>query len=230
MATTRSTKKATSSQRDTTKPAAPTPRKTAAKKPSPRKRNAKKTLPTRPAEWMTDGQGYAIVAARLVGIDTPRIQDWTDHRDGTVTRALRDGTLHYNTRTRTLRWQAVCRMGAFHTYRLDDPGMAMDARMRAATCSQPHADLTHIRPLGDDELTELGVHTGTTLAEQPAGEEAITETIPAPVPDRRRRALGDDLTRSRAAAADTQPLSRTEIEAGLAARADHDTPKEHPEP
>jgi hypothetical protein len=44
------------------------------------------------------------------------------------------------------------------------------------------------------------------------------------------RALGDALTRARSATAETQPLSAQDIAEGLAARADNDTAKEHPQP
>ncbi|MFR9794177.1 hypothetical protein ACL07V_37080 [Streptomyces sp. MB22_4] len=60
-----------------------------------------------------------------------------------------------------------------------------------------------------------------------AGCNQRTEPI---TPDVVVRALGDALTRARAAAADTQPLDTTEIHAGLTTRADQETPKEHPEP
>ena len=218
-------------QRDTAKKTEPA-RKTPAKKTPARKQTAKKTaptLPTRTRDWMTDGQGYATIAARLVGIPTPHIQAWRDHGDGTLTRPLTDGTLHYTIATRTLRWQATCRMGAIHTYRIDDPGMAADARMRAATCTQTHADLTSLQPLTQDELNDLGVHTGRTLAKPIPGEEPITETIPVPLPGR-PRALGDALTRTTTATDETQPLPASQIAAGLTARADHDQPKEHPQP
>lgn len=43
------------------------------------------------------------------------------------------------------------------------------------------------------------------------------------------RALGDALTRARSATAETQPMSRDDIAAGLAQRAD-DQAKEHPQP
>ena len=49
--------------------------------------------------------------------------------------------------------------------------------------------------------------------------------------DTARRALGDQLTRTRADTTETQPIPRDEIAAGLAARtADTETPKEHPQP
>ncbi|MFF7476605.1 hypothetical protein [Streptomyces sp. NPDC008092] len=52
-----------------------------------------------------------------------------------------------------------------------------------------------------------------------------TETSPKPAV----RALGDALTRARSATAETQPMSRDDIAAGLAARAT-DQAKEHPQP
>jgi hypothetical protein len=226
MATTR-TRKTTQAQPETAKPVA---KKTAARK-TTRKPPAKKTLPKRDTDWMSDGQGFAIVAALIAGIPTARIQDWTDHGDGTVTRALSDGTLQYTVATRTLRWQATCRMGAVHSFRIDDASMAAAARVRAATCSLIHADLSSIEPLTKDEQAELGIrlHTGVTLAKQPPGEDPITETVRIPVPVK-DRALGDTLTRATTATDDTQPLPAAEIAAGLAARADTEEAKEHPEP
>lgn len=230
MATTRTPKKTTPSQRDAAKKTTPARKTATAKKTTARKPAAKKAtpppLPKRHRDFMTDGQGFATVAARIVGIPTLRINDWRDHNDGTVTRALGDGTLHYTVATRTLRWQATCRMGATHTYRIDDPRMAMDARMRAATCNQPHADLTHLKRLTRDELAELGIHTGPTWAKHLPGEPD-TETIPVPLPAK-PRVLGDQLTRAHSANADTQPLNQQDIAAGLAAR--DEQPKEHPQP
>ncbi|RSN38792.1 hypothetical protein DMH12_37370, partial [Streptomyces sp. WAC 04229] len=86
-------------------------------------------LERRPRDFMTDTQGFAVLAARLAGITTPHIQAWRDHRDGTATRPLHDGsTLHYTLATRTLRWQAICPMGAIHEYVLTSPSTAAAAR------------------------------------------------------------------------------------------------------
>jgi hypothetical protein len=174
---------------------------------------------------MTDAQGFAVLAARIAGIDTNRIRDWTDHHDGTVTRALVDGTLHYNANTRTLRWQATCRMGAVHTYLIDTPGLAAAARMRAATCTQLHADLTGIEPLTTDEMAELGVlnvqsRTAPRWAKTSEPEFTESKVVQVVV---RSRVLGDQLTHAHSATDDTQPI------AALPA-ADQDQPKEHPQP
>ncbi|MFF8910572.1 hypothetical protein [Streptomyces olivaceoviridis] len=234
MATTRTAKKTTPTQRDTAKK---TPARRSPAKKTPTRRPAAKTtvpaLPKRPRDFMTDGQGFAIVAARMVGITTHRIRDWRDHHNGTITRPLRDGSLlHYDVPTRTLTWQATCPMGATHVYRLHTPSAAAAARIHADRCTETHATFTHIPRLTEDELTELGIHTGPTLAKQLPGEPP-TESIPVPIPAR-PRVLADQLTRARSANADTQPLSRADIDAdidaGLTARADQETPKEHPEP
>jgi hypothetical protein len=183
---------------------------------------ATKTLPTRNKPFMTDVQGYATLAARIAGILTPRITAWTDHGDGTATRPLKDGTLHYTQKTRTLTWQATCLMGAVHTYRLDSPSTAAAARVQAATCQQLHADLTTIPKLTPNELEDLGLLQTPTWARPDLLGDAITETIP--VPD-------EPVTRATASAADTQPISRADIAAGLAARtADTENAKEHPQP
>lgn len=189
-------------------------------------------LPTRDrAPFMTDIQGYATLAARIAGIPTFRINDWRDHRDGTCTRPLHDGTLlHYTHDTRTLTWHAPCPTGAVHQYRIDSPSVAIAARVHRERCTRTHTDLTHIPALTDEELTALGIHTGPTWARPDLLDDTPTETIPVPLPNRHPRALGDQLTRTHADTTATQPLSRDEIAAGLAQRADQDTPKEHPQP
>lgn len=218
-----------------------TAKKTAAKKAAagraPRKPAAKKTTAaprlslvkaeparsedtTRRRDFVTDAQIYATHTARIAGIPIHRIRDWRDHRNNTATRPLRDGSLlHYDHNTRTLTWRATCPMGAVHVYKLTSPSTAAAARVHADRCTTPHADFGHIPKMTRDELEALGVHTGPTWArpDQLAGQ--ITETIPV---------SPAAVTRAKASAADTQPLSRTEIAAGLAARADNDTPKEHP--
>jgi hypothetical protein len=230
-----------------TSPAPATPaKKTAAKRAPakkaarvPRKRNTEKP-PTQPSlslvkatpprtdddgrrrDFVTDAQIYAVHAARLAGLPIHRIRDWCDHGDGTATRPLKDGTLHYTHATRTLTWQATCLMGAIHTYRLDSPSTAAAARVQAATCQQLHADLTTIPKLTPNELEGLGLLQTPTWARPDLLGDAITETIP--VPD-------EPVTRATASAADTQPISRADIAAGLAARtADIETAKEHPQP
>ncbi|MFF0009526.1 hypothetical protein ACFYQT_39730 [Streptomyces tibetensis] len=210
-------KKATAAKKTTTR----APRKTTT--PATRKLSLvkpRKDLPSRPRHFMTDIQGYATLAARLAGIPTPSIRDWHDHHDGTATRTLTDGShLHYTLETRTLRWQALCPMGATHEYVLDTPSTACAVRVHADRCTETHATFTHIPRLTRDELTALGVHTGPTWARPDLLGDAITETIP--VPD-------EALTRATASAADTQSLSRDDIADGLKARADQDAAREHP--
>ena len=118
-------------------------------------------------------------------------------------------------------------MGAVHEYRIDDPGMASAARVRAATCPLLHADFSGLKGLTDEELTELGIHTGVTLVKQPPGENEITKTVPIPIPAQ-ERTLGDQLAHATSATDDTQPLAIAEIADGLTARADNDQMKEHP--
>lgn len=239
--------------------AAPAPapaKKTAAKRTTaaaarpPRKRTARKAttgapklslvkprreLPTREKPFMTDPQGFATCAALMVGITTPSIRDWRDHRDGTCTRRLRDGsTLHYDLNTRTLTWQAVCPMGAIHQYQLASRSLACAARLHADGCNQPHADLSTVPALTADELEALGLlqtPTWDRVADKtdPIGD-APTETIPVPLPDQRERALADTLAHASGATDDTQPMSKDAIAEGLAQRAaDTETVKEHPD-
>lgn len=227
----------------TTSPAKKTTAKKTAKKTTPRARKqtqprlavvqptpTRPQLPARPRDFMTDTQGYATLAARIAGITTPHIRDWHDHGDGTATRPLTDGShLHYTLATRTLRWQAVCPMGAIHEYILTTPSTAAAARVHADRCQQEHTDLTRIPALTSDELAALGIHTGPTWARPDAIGDAPTQSIPVPLPAR-PRVLGDQLTRTHADTADTQPLSQQEIADTIAARADQDQPKEHPQP
>ena len=177
-------------------------------------------LPTRDGSYMTDIQPYAALACRLIGIHPLRITAWTDHRDGTATCPLKDGTLHYQHDTRTLHWQATCLMGAVHTYRIDSHAAAAAARVEAATCHELHADLTTIKPLTPDELEQLGLLQTPTWARPDLLGQDITDTIP--IPD-------EPIHRATSSAADTQPMSQQAIAEGLAART-ADTAKEHTQP
>lgn len=215
----------TSSPARKTSSSKPAAKKTAARKTAAKKAPAKKTaapLPVRTKPWMTDAQGYATLAARIVGINTPNIQEWRQHRDDTVTRQLDDGsTLHYTLATRTLTWQAICPMGAVHEYRLTSPSVACAARVHADRCTKPHADLTHIPALTAAELAELGLVESRNIPKwvkcgEP--EPEVTETLPVTLPAQ-PRVLADQLTRARTATADTQPIPVLPAE----------QPKEHPE-
>ena len=221
--------KKTTPAKKTTAARAPRTRKTAAaKKTAPPSLALVKTQPapdkpTRARDFVTDAQIYATHHARIAGIPIHRIRDWTDHRDGTATRALKDGTLHYTHETRTLTWQATCRMGAVHTYIINDPANAAAARMKAATCAELHDDLAEAgKPLTAAERAAMGyIQTPTWANKDVIGEEP---TVSIPVDE-------EPVAQAIASAADTQPLSRDDIAAGLAARAaDQETPKEHPQP
>jgi len=203
-----------------------TTRKTTAGTPKLSLVKPRKPLPAREKPFMTDVQGYATLACRMVGITTVNIRDWRDHRDQTCTRRLRDGsTLHYNLTTRTLTWQAICPMGAIHAYTLASPSLAAAARVHADLCTQPHADLSHIKRLTPDELEALGLLQTPTWARPDLLGDDITETIQVPLPEQRDRALGDELTHSTNAVDETQPMSTDQIAAHIA-----DTAKEHPQP
>jgi hypothetical protein len=219
-------KKTATPAKKTTAARAPRTRKTTtAKKTQPRLSLVKPTpaLPPRPRDFITDAQIYATHTAKKAGIPIHRIREWTDHQDGTATRILTDGYLHYTHNTRTLTWRATCRMGALHTYILDNPSTAAAARVQAATCEELHADLSTVPPLTADELEAEGLLQTPTWArpDDLAGE--ITATIPVPA---------DPVIRATASAAETQPMSKQAIAEGLAARAaaDTETPKEHPQP
>jgi hypothetical protein len=220
-------KKTATPAKKTTAARAPRTRKTTtAKKTAPARLSLVKptpALPPRNRDFITDAQIYATHTAKKAGIPVHRIREWTDHHDGTATRILTDGYLHYTHNTRTLTWRATCRMGALHTYVLDSPSTAAAARVQAATCEELHADLSTVPPLTADELEAEGLLQTPTWArpDQMAGE--ITATIPVPA---------DPVIRATASAAETQPMSKQAIAEGLAARAaaDTETPKEHPQP
>lgn len=197
-----------------------TPRKPAPGTPKLSLVKPRRELPVRDLPFMTDTQGYATLAARMVGILTIRIRDWRDHRDNTCTRQLRDGsTLHYNLETRTLTWQAVCRMGAVHQYKLDSPSMACAARLHADGCRELHADLSKVPALTADELEALGLLQTPTWARPDIIGDDFTDTKVVPLPDQRERALADTLAHAAGATDDTQPMSRDAITEGLAQRA-----------
>ncbi|MFF7527292.1 hypothetical protein [Streptomyces pseudovenezuelae] len=212
-------------KRTTRKPTAPGAPKLSLVKPKP-------TLPARNRPFMTDAQAFATNDARHVGITTVNIRDWRDHRDGTATRRLRDGsTLHYHLETRTLTWQAICPMGAIHTYQLTSPSVAAAARVHADRCKQPHADLSTVPPLTANELEDLGLLQTPTWARPDRLGGEITQTITVQVPENRERALADTLAHSTGATDDTQPMSTDAIAAHIAQQlADQDTAKEHPQP
>lgn len=196
-------------------------RKAAAPAPTLSPVKARKPLPVRDREFVTDAQIYATHAAKRAGIPVHRIREWTDHQDGTATRLLADGYLHYTHATRTLTWQATCRMGALHTYTLDSPSTAAAARVQAANCEELHADLSTVPPLTANELEELGLLQTPTWARPDLIGDDFTDT---------KVIAAEPITRATASAADTQPLSHQEIAEGIAARAANDTAKEHPQP
>lgn len=240
------TRKATAAKEATAKPAA---RKTASRKTPPAAR-AKKTAtaeqpalpPAKPrrhtpsSEFLTEAQIHGHYTARLVGINTLHIRGWRAHADGTASHPLTDGTLHYDHGTRTLTWQAICRMGAWHAYPIVSRSTATQARIDAAQCEAPHHDFSGVKPLTETEWAALGIRRTPTWAKDLTGTtETLTITVPAPAaapqPEPAPRALGDQFTRSHADTTDTQPMNTREI-ADHIARADNDldTAKEHPQP
>ncbi|WP_330328255.1 hypothetical protein [Streptomyces pseudovenezuelae] len=225
--TAKTTAKKTAAKKTTAARAPRTRKTTTAKKTTPARLSLVKPTPTdtglpaRPRDFITDAQIYATHAAKKAGIPVHRIREWTDHHDGTATRVLTDGYLHYTHETRTLTWRASCRMGALHTYVLDSPSTAAQARVQAATCEELHADLSTVPPLTPDELEAEGLLQTPTWArpDELAGE--ITATIPVPA---------EPLHRATASAADTQPMSTQAIADHIAQQLADQQPKEHPQP
>jgi hypothetical protein len=116
--------------------------------------------------------------------------------------------------------------------RLDDGTVLTHTPPHAYTAAQPTFHAAIRCPHGAVHAytihTALDLHRArqiTALCDQ------RTDTAPnTPLPNPAVRALGDALTRARSATAETQPLSAQDIAEGLAARADNDTAKEHPQP
>lgn len=235
--------------------ATPAPQKTAAKKAptakaptkrTPTKRTTPEQTPPTPtrtrrhtpsSDFITDAQIHGYHAARLAGIHTDHITDWRAHTDGTASHALNDGTLHYNHNTRTLTWQATCRMGAWHAYPIADRSGAAQARVAAAQCAIAHHDFSETKALTETEWAEIGIRRTPSWARTAPGTPAtlaITVSVPKPAKPEEptERTLADQLTHSDSSTVDTQRMNTAAIAAGLTARAaaDSDQPKEHPQP
>jgi hypothetical protein len=209
----------TSSTRKTT-PAKKTTGKAPAKRPaSPaRKTTAKKALPkTTPVNTVVDLR-HPLPVRRKVSLG-PKL---TIHEQATARAILASAKAQLPISAWT--WTGP-------VARLDDGTVLTHTPPHAYTAAQPTFHAAIRCPHGAVHAytihTALDLHRArqiTALCDQ------RTDTAPAePAPNPVVRALGDALTRARSAAADTQPLSAQDIAEGLAARADHETPKEHPE-
>ncbi|MGV9891670.1 hypothetical protein [Streptomyces sp. NPDC003395] len=218
MATTRTRK--TAAKKTTTKKTAPA-RKTTAKK-TPAARPAAESPST--AVTLVKKPQLAVRRRLFVGPHTPAelaairaalasakaqlpvpVRAWTG-----PTAQLPDGTILRHTPTAAPTEQdpefiarIPCPHGALHEYLIHTDRDLTGARAITRTCTTPHGG-----PNADHAITR-GV--------QPAKPVKVTH-------------LTDGIHRATASAADTQPLSRDDITAGLAARADTETPKEHPQP
>ncbi|MFC9497693.1 hypothetical protein [Streptomyces sp. NPDC056982] len=134
----------------------------------------KPTLPTQP--WMTDTQGWATLAARIAGLDTPHITDWIDHGDNTASRHFADGTaLTYQHDTHALAWTAPCPQGEHHAYALAAPGDLQAAVTRHDQCTERHAPTgPAVRNLADAFTHDTERTQPMPKAEIAAGLEART--------------------------------------------------------
>ncbi|MFD8777470.1 hypothetical protein [Streptomyces sp. NPDC059916] len=145
------------------------------RKPAPKISLTKRAaLPTQP--WMTDTQGWATLAARIAGLDTPHITDWIDHGDNTASRHFADGTaLTYQHDTHTLAWTAPCPQGEHHAYRLAAPGDLQAAVTRHDQCTQRHAPtFPAVRNLADAFTPDTERTQPMPKAEIAAGLKART--------------------------------------------------------
>ncbi|MDX3532546.1 hypothetical protein P1P75_40680, partial [Streptomyces sp. ID05-39B] len=134
------------------------------------------------------------------------------------TTTLTDGThiTHNPGPDRRFTAQIACRHGAIHGWPITTYTDLREARALTHACERPHTP-----PTTDTDGTPLN------------WDKAITRGIhhaPAPKPPAVLQ-LREGVRRANAATAETQPLSKDDITAGLAARAaDTETPKEHPQP
>ena len=125
-----------------------------------------------------------------------------------------------------------CPHGATHTHTIHSALDLRSARLITQDCDRRHAEPTEHDGVELDWDKAIGPRQPAQRAVFPVpvpGENTVSKTVLA-LPAT-RRVLADQLTRTpRTTAADTQPIPRADIEAGLTARADHDHAKEHPEP
>lgn len=126
---------------------------------------------------------------------------------------LADGTLliHNPGPDRTFTAHIACPHGAIHGWPITTHHDLTEARAVTRICQTPHAETDPTEGFDWDKALRVGV---TPLTQPAVKVSPLTE----------------GLKRAKQATADTQGLSRDDIDTGLAARADHDQPKGHPEP
>lgn len=115
-----------------------------------------------------------------------------------------------------------------------DNGTVLTHTPHHATTDQTPQFIAHI-PCRHGATHQHLIHTARDLAAARTNTnscDGLHGTTPAPEPKPPAiLQLREGIQRAAASAADTQPLNRDDIDAGLAARAaDTDQPKEHPEP
>jgi hypothetical protein len=149
------------------------------------------------------------------------------------TAQLADGVLliHNPSPDRLFTAHIACRHGAIHNHPISTGPDLREARAVTQACDRQHteptehdgAELDWDKAIGPRKTPQAAV----ALVPVRAGATASQAVLALPAAP---RVLGDQLTRATSATDDTQPLPRDEITAGLAARADNDQPKEHPQP
>lgn len=144
----------------------------------------------------------AALAAAATRLPVP-VRAWNGS-----TAQLADGVLliHNPGPDRVFTAHVACRHGAVHGYPIRNLHDLREARALTHACETNHT------VDGDwDQAITHGV--------RPLNTSAVKVSR-----------LADALTTAKKAAADTQPMNTAQIAAGLAQRADNDTPKEHPQP
>jgi hypothetical protein len=153
------------------------------------------------AQELTEAR--ACLASAMARLPIP-VLAWHTLPNERASARLADGTLIVHTAHRDPVFTAhvTCPHGAVHAHQVTDPGSLHAARTATKACTERH---------GSDDQTD-----------------ALTRGVgPVPKPPA-VHPLGEGLHRARAARADTEGLSLTDIAAGLHARANADHPQEHP--
>lgn len=149
----------------------------------------------------------AALASAAARLPVP-VRAWT----GPVAR-LADGTVLTHTPAHATTDQQPqfiahipCSRGAHHEYLIRTARDLAGARALTRICQGPHGS----------ENADTAITRGVTPAAAPKPSAVLQ--------------LREGIRRATAATSETQPLSLEDITDGLTNRADHDTPKEHPEP
>ncbi|MFE6412618.1 hypothetical protein ACFVOR_37425 [Streptomyces sp. NPDC057837] len=175
--------------------------------PAPPKLRARRKVFTGPMGATEQAAVRAALAAARAALPIP-VRAWHGSQA-----QLADGTLliHNPGPDRHFTAHIACPHGAIHGWPITTHHDLAEARAVTRICQTPHTEPDPTEDLDWDKAIRAGV---TPLTQPTVKVSPLTE----------------GLKRAKKAAADTQGLSRADIDTGLAARADHDQPKEHPQP